>query len=116
MPTVLSQREELETKGSLGVNTTSHETVLLVVTETVVFVVVLDCGEVAPLKVKVSALRRIVPVQSPPWWRVNDNDPLKGAAEVTVAESLGSHVCADDVDEVVDTVKHSFNPLSLEGR
>ena len=114
--TVLSQCVEPDTKLSVEAKTTSHETVLLVVTETVELVVDRVTGEVAPLKVKVSAARRIAPVQSPPWWRVNDKDPLKGAAEVTVAESLGSHVCTEEVDEVVDTVKHSFNPLSLEGR
>jgi len=116
---VLSHREEPDTKLSLDVKTTSHETVLVVVTETApgpVFVVDLITGEAAPENVKVSAARRTVPVQLPPSCSVNDNDPLKGAAEVTVAESLGSHVCAEDVDEVVDTVKHSFNPLSLEGR
>ena len=116
MPTVLSQREELETKESLGVNTTSHETVLLVVTETVELEVDRVTGEAAPLKVKVSAARRIVPVQLPPSCSVNDSDPLKGAAEVTVAESFGSHVCAEDVDDVVDTVKHSLSRLSLEAR
>ncbi len=116
---MLSHREEPDTKLSLDVKTTSHETVLVVVTETApgpVFVVDLITGEAAPENVKVSAARRTVPVQLPPSCSVNDNDPLKGAAEVTVAESLGSHVCAEDVDEVVDTVKHSFNPLSLEGR
>ena len=115
-PTVLSHRAEPDTKLSVDVKTTSHETVLLVVTETVELEVDRVTGEAAPLKLKVSAARRIVPVQSPPWWSVNDNDPLKGAAEVTVAESFGSHVCAEELDEVVDTVKHSFDPLSLEGR
>ena len=113
---VLSHREEPDTKLSVDVKTTSHETVLVVVTETVELVVDRVTGEAEPLKVKVSALRKIVPVQLPPSCSVNDNDPLKGAAEVTVAESLGTHVCAEDVDEVVETVKHSFNPLSLEGR
>jgi len=115
-PTVLSHRVEPDTKLSVDVKTTSQETVLLVVTETVELEVDRVTGEAAPLKVKVSAARRIVPVQSPPWWSVNDNDPLKGAAEVTVAESFGSHVCAEDVDDVVDTLKHSLSRLSLEAR
>ena len=117
---VLSHFEEPVTRLSADVKTTSHETVLVVVTETavgpVVFVVDLITGEAAPENMKVSAGRRTVPVQLPPSCSVNDNDPLNGRVEVTVAESLGNHVCAEDVDEVVETVKHSFNPLSLEGR
>ena len=115
---VVSHRVELATKGSLEVKTTSQDTVVvpLAVTVVSVFVVFFVTGEDAPVKVKVSAERRTAPVQSPPWWSVNDKDPLKGAAEVTVPESFGSHVCAEEVDDVVDTVKHSFNPLSLEGR
>ena len=113
---VLSHREEPVTKLSVEAKTTSHETVLLVVTATFVLFVARVTGEVAPLNVKVSAGRRIAPRQSPPSWSVNDNDPLKGAAEVIVAESLGSHVCAEDVDDVVDTVKHSLLRLSLEAR
>ena len=51
-------------------------------------------------------------MQSPPSCSVNDNDPLNGRVEVTVAESLGSHVCAEDVDEgTCCTVKHSLVPL-----
>jgi hypothetical protein len=110
--TVLSHLLELVTRGSLDVNTTSHETVLLVVTETVAFVVVLDCGEVASGPIaKVSAERRTAPVQSPPACKVNDNDPFKGAAALTVAESFGSHVWADDVLEgICATMKHSSVP------
>ena len=48
---VLSQREELDTRGSLDVKTTSHETVLLVVTETDELVVDRVTDEVGPLNV-----------------------------------------------------------------
>ena len=51
-------------------------------------------------------------MQSPPWCSVNDNEPVNGRVEVTVAESLGSHVCSEDVDEgTAATVKHSFVPF-----
>ena len=63
---VLSHREEPDTNALSEVKTTFHETVLLVSTVTLEFVVdrVTDPGA-ATLKVNVSAARRIVPVQSP---------------------------------------------------
>jgi hypothetical protein len=109
---VVSHLVELVTRGSLDVNTTSHETVLLVVTETVEFVVALDCGEDASGPIaKVSGERKTAPVQSPPACNVNDNDPFNGAAALTVAESFGSHVWADVVFEgICATMKHSSEP------
>jgi len=77
---VVSHRVELETRGSLDVKTTSQDTVLvpLAVTLVLVFVVFLVTGDDAPVKVKVSAERRTVPVQSLPWCSVNERLPLRG--------------------------------------
>jgi len=63
---VVSHREEPDTKALVELKTTFHETVLLVSTVTVEFVVdrVTDPGA-ATSNVNASAARRIVPVQSP---------------------------------------------------
>lgn len=92
---VVSHLVDPDTFGFVLANTTSQETLDDAVTSTVVLVVDLVTGDVALVKVNVSAGRSTVPVQSVPAWSVNDRLPLNGApcVEVTVAESFGRQVC-----------------------
>jgi hypothetical protein len=110
---VVSQCELPLTLALPEVNVTSHETVLLDVTETDVFVVVRVTGDDAFVRVKVSAARRIVPEHVPPAYSVNESVPFSAEppVEVTVPESFGSHVWAVVVVEVSETLKHSLLPV-----
>jgi hypothetical protein len=110
---VTSQCELPLTLGLLLVNWTSHETVAVDVTRTVVFVVLRVAGEAAFVSVNVSADRRTVPLHVPPAKRVNERVPLSAdpPVDVTVAESFGSQFCADVVVDVSDTLKHSLLPV-----
>ena len=122
---VVSHRVELETRGSLDVKTTSQDTVLvpLAVTLVVVFVVFRTTGDDAFENVKLCEKPRSAPVQSLPACSVKARLPLRGVTsnvepepEWMVAVSFGSQSCADVVDDVVLTVKHSVALLSLEDK
>jgi hypothetical protein len=116
---VFSQCVLLPTSGSLLVKLTSHDTVLVVDTLVVEFVVTRVAGEAASVSVNVSASRRTDPLVAPqlsPEYSVNDSVPLRFVppVDVTVAESFGSQFCADVVPVVSFTWKHSPVVASLE--
>ena len=91
---VFSQCVLPSTSGLSLVKVVFHDTVLDVVTETVVLVVERVTGD-APSIANVSAVRRMVPVQSALSYSVNDIEPFRAVppVEPNVAESFGSHVC-----------------------
>src|SRR4051812_47133811 len=111
-----SQCEELPTSGSLLAKLTHHETSWVVRTLVDVFVVVRVAGDAAPVKVNVSAVRRTLPSQVVPLYRVNDRVPFSAVppVEVIVAASFGSQFCADEADVVSATSKHSLVPSSAK--
>jgi len=116
---VVSQWLLPATSELLLVNSTSQETVLLVDTLTVEFVVARVAGDAAFVSVKDSAVLSTDPLVAPqlsPEYSVNDSEPLSAVppADVMVAESFGSQFCVDAADEVSLTVKHSDTRESLE--
>jgi hypothetical protein len=97
------------------VKTTRQETVVDVLTLTLVFEVLLVAGEAAPVSVIVS-VNSAVPVQSPLENSVNTNVPSRAEppADATVAVSFGSQSWAVAIDVTSLTKKHSASPSPLK--